>query len=194
MSRPYAITELRQFEALTSPVRGEIIDFVNLMGPSSIEEIAEYMGRPVDSLYYHVRRLEKVGLLVDVARRKSRRQMESVFDLPGRPMFLKYEPSQATHVKKVLKSIKAMLSATERNFGKAFESDLVRVANERRNFDHALTLGWFTEDEIQRIRKQIRIIIGKFHSSARHRKNSSDLYNLTVMLIPLQNMKENKNE
>ena len=88
MNKPYPITDLAQFKALTSPARGEILDIVSLMGSLSIADMAEYLGKPIDSLYYHVRKLVKVGLLVEKVKRKSKRQMEAVYDLPGRPMFL----------------------------------------------------------------------------------------------------------
>jgi predicted transcriptional regulator len=194
MNKPYPITELEQFKALTSPVRGEILDIVNLMGPLSITEVAAYTGRPIDSLYYHVRRLVKVGLLVNVAKRKAKRQMEATYDLPGRPMFLQYVPSQLKHVENVIKSIGTMLRVTERNFRNAFEKDLVRVSGRRRNVDHVLVLGWYTEEEIQEIRLQIREIIKKFHSSARHRKKTSELFALTTILTPLEVKRRRKNE
>lgn len=185
MDEPYPITSLSQFRALTSPVRGEIIDIVDLMGAMSIAEIASHMGRPVDSLYYHVRRLVKVGLLVETGKRKSARQQEAIYDLPGRPASLHYSPSQTGHVRAVVKSIGVMLRMTERDFKAAFAGKLVRGSGGERNVVHSRVLGWYTEEEIQEIRHQIRRITTKFRSSARTRKRASGLYALTTVLMPL---------
>lgn len=186
MKKPYPITDLEQFKALTSPVRGEILDIVNLMGPLSIAEMAEYVGKPIDSLYYHVRKLVRVGLLVNVAKRKSKRQMESIYDLAGRPMFLQYVPSQTEYVENVIKSIASMLRLTERNFRNAFEKDLIKVSDSRRNVEHVRVIGWQTEEEVQETRAKIRKIINRFNFSAKKRKKTSNLFALTTILIPLE--------
>ena len=186
MNKPYPITDLAQFKVLTSPTRGEILDIVSLMGPLSIAEMAEYLGKPIDSFYYHVRKLVKVGLLVDKAKRKSKRQMEVVYDLPGRPMFLQYTPSQTDHVKNVIKSIAAMLRLAERNLRRAFSKDLIKVTGRHRNAEHVRVIGWHTNKEVQEIRAQIQKIIARFNASAKKRKPTSNLYAFTAILVPLE--------
>ena len=59
------ITAVTAIAALGSPVRQEIIDTVELLGgKATIAELAAQLGRPADGLYYHVRRLVAVGLLI----------------------------------------------------------------------------------------------------------------------------------
>ncbi len=185
MTQEYPITDLAQVEALTSTVRGEIVDIVDLMGPVSVAEIAGVMGRPIDSLYYHVRRLVKVGLLVETARRKAARLEEAVFDLPGRPMFVAYRPSQAEFVRVLIRSIAGMLRMAARDFKAAFEKGLVRESDRGRNVVHSRALGWFTDDEVMQMRTQIEETITRFRSTVRHRKPNSRLYVLTSILVPL---------
>jgi hypothetical protein len=86
----------------------------------------------------------------------------------------------------VIKSIVTMLRVTERNFKDAFKKDMIRVSENSRNVDHVRVLGWYTEDEIQAIRAQMRKIIKKFHSSAMNRKKTSSLFALTLILSPLE--------
>jgi hypothetical protein len=85
-----------------------------------------------------------------------------------------------------------MLRVTERNFENAFEKGLIRVSGSHRNFEHVLTLGWYTEEEIQLIRMQLGEITRKFHSSTKDRKKTSKLFALTMMLIPVENKKEKR--
>lgn len=186
MNKKYNIIRLEQFKALTSPVRGEIIDLIELTGPMSVAEMAEHMGRPLDSLYYHVRRLLKVGLLVETDKRKTIRQWESVYDLPGRPISLDYVSSQAAHVREVIKTTGTILRMTERDVRAAFRKKLVSGSGVRRNVVHSRFIGWCTEEEVREIRKQISSIKERLHSNSRDRNEKSRLYALTTILVPLE--------
>ena len=64
-ARPlFPVRERAQIEALASPARQEVADGLQAIGPCSIADLADLLGRAPDSLYYHVRKLEKVGLVV----------------------------------------------------------------------------------------------------------------------------------
>ena len=89
-SRPYIIERRDQIAALESPVRQEVVDTIQATGPCSALEIAELMGRPADALYYHIRRLVAVGLLVPLEIRRRGRRDETVYDLAGHPLVLRY--------------------------------------------------------------------------------------------------------
>src|SRR4029450_2776353 len=53
-----------QVAALLSPVRQEILDALARLGTASIADIAATLGRPADALYYHLRELVRVRLVV----------------------------------------------------------------------------------------------------------------------------------
>ena len=53
-----------QLASLTSPVRVQLLELFGLWGPCAVSDIASHMDRAPDSLYYHVRKLVQVGLLV----------------------------------------------------------------------------------------------------------------------------------
>lgn len=54
---------VRYLRALASPARLEVVEGLQLCGPSSVAELARRLGRAADSLYYHLRELEKVGVV-----------------------------------------------------------------------------------------------------------------------------------
>lgn len=54
---------VRYLRALSSPARLEVVEGLQLCGPSSVSELARRLGRAADSLYYHLRELEKVGVV-----------------------------------------------------------------------------------------------------------------------------------
>ena len=185
MTHHYDIIKLDQLKALSSPVRGEIIDLLELFGPLSIAELAEYMSANLDSLYYHIRILQRVGLVIQKEKRKAARQQEVVFDLPGRPMHVIYQPTETEQVSALIRSISMMLRMAARNIAAAFAHKLVFVKGRKRNVIHARTLGWFTDDEIVELQNQINKTISTFKNSARKRQEDSKLYALTTILTPL---------
>jgi DNA-binding transcriptional ArsR family regulator len=186
MSRAYPVEELRQFNALASPIRGEIIDVVELLGPLTVAEIASVLGRPADSLYYHVRKLLRVGLLVERETRRTRGRESAVYDVRGRPMPLRYGDGQRGHIQALIKSIAGMLRLAERDFRAAFGAGLVRSSGRRRNVVHSRALGWYTDQEIHRMRSRIQDVIAEFRESSRHRDEEKRPYALTTVMVPLE--------
>lgn len=75
-----------QLRALASPLRQELLDVLESIGPCGIAELAAPLGRTADALYFHVRRLQKVGLVVEVERRRVDRHTVAIYDVPGRPL------------------------------------------------------------------------------------------------------------
>src|SRR3954470_21989321 len=51
-----------QLEALTAPVRHDILDRVIAKGPMTVAEIGAALGRQPTAIYHHLRQLEAVGL------------------------------------------------------------------------------------------------------------------------------------
>lgn len=64
--RTYWILRSDQIAAVTSPLRQEIVDRLAAFGPEGVRELALALGRRPTSIYHHVRRLERVGLLSTV--------------------------------------------------------------------------------------------------------------------------------
>jgi hypothetical protein len=66
---PRGGTTPEQREALTSPLRLEILDQFAGPTPLSVRDLAERMGRTPHSIYYHVHLLARVGLLRELGAR-----------------------------------------------------------------------------------------------------------------------------
>ena len=94
---------LKGMAELFKPARLEVYENLQIAGPSSIADLALRLGRPADSLYYHIRKMTRVGLLVDRGSRRARRRDEHLFDVPGRPM-ITCEPQGPAAQTAVLKS------------------------------------------------------------------------------------------
>lgn len=87
---PPVVRTPAQVRAIASPVRQEVLDAVEAAGPSTVADLAGTLGRRPDALYFHIRALEKVRLLVRVGTRGQGRSEAAVFDVPARPVRIDY--------------------------------------------------------------------------------------------------------
>lgn len=80
MARKHFLDQL-QLESLTSPVRLAIVQRLESDKQATARELALRMGRPVTSLYHHLKQLREVGVLRVVAERRGARRPEAVYAL-----------------------------------------------------------------------------------------------------------------
>ncbi|HEY5338237.1 MAG TPA: helix-turn-helix domain-containing protein [Rhizomicrobium sp.] len=78
MPKKHLLTQT-QLESLTSPIRLAIVQRLDVDKEATARELAHRMGRPVTSLYHHLKQLEEIGVLRVVAERKGARRPESVY-------------------------------------------------------------------------------------------------------------------
>jgi predicted ArsR family transcriptional regulator len=78
MAKKHFLTQ-NQLESLTSPVRLAIVQRLEIDKEATAREIARRLGRPVTSLYHHLKQLEDAGVLRVVAERKGARRPEAVY-------------------------------------------------------------------------------------------------------------------
>ena len=180
----YRIQAPRQIEALASPARQEVVDALTLIGPTSIAALAEDLGRAPDSLYYHVRKLERVGLVVRCGTREAGSREEALFDVPGAHMVVDIEPRSARERGHLLKLVTSALRVAERDLFAALESGRAiyrRCA--RRNAWGARVKGWLNPEELSEVRAHLQAI-GDIVLASKRRKGS-DLHAVTYVLAPL---------
>lgn len=92
-ARP-TVTRPEQMEAIGSPVRNLVSLTLAMLRRASIAELAAHLGRSPESLYYHVRRLQAVGIVEPCARRLVNGRAEALYRLVGGR--LRVDPRQAT--------------------------------------------------------------------------------------------------
>lgn len=107
---PFVVQQPKQWQALLSPVRLEIVGHLELYGPSSIAEVAFELGRTPHSLYHHFRTLVEVQIVQVEGIRRSGARDQAVYSLRGAPVIVRYEPdtrrTRAIRVKAGLKSLR----------------------------------------------------------------------------------------
>lgn len=137
---------------LVSPVRQEIVDAVVSAGPCTIADLGRHLGRAPDSLYFHVKRLEGAGLLVarDAARRG--RHVAAVYDVPGRPVRIRFESGSSEPFRRSVNSVvQGAIRLGARDFAKAIDSPSAVTRGRRRNLWGGRAKGWVGAAEVEEL-------------------------------------------
>jgi hypothetical protein len=104
---------------LASPVRREVFTAFRQLGPGSVREVAEDIGRKVELVHYHTKALVDAGLLREDGRRPTSRKPECLYS-PTAAMFrlpnLEADPELAEVTRK---AVAAGLRQTTRKYEQA---------------------------------------------------------------------------
>jgi DNA-binding transcriptional ArsR family regulator len=139
-----------QIRALESPSRQEIIDALGALGPSSIGELAEYLGRAPDSLYFHVKKLVKVRLVQELEQRSQGRHEWTIYALSGRSARIVYDPKLRTSIQRI---VAGALRLSLREFQQATVQRGVRLRGARRNVWGGRTKGWLGAGDLAEVNR-----------------------------------------
>lgn len=162
-------------------MRQEIVDAVAAMGPCSILELADHLGRAADSLYFHVRKLVRVKLLLEVEKRKSGRHTWVVYALPGRQVRMVYRPAVMKSVRKV---VAGAMRLSLREFNRAVTQNSGKFTGPNRNIWGGRIKGWLSDaDRLevnQLLERVLQLMIRQGPAPGRH------VHSLGWVLAPAQ--------
>lgn len=179
----YVIRDQRQLRALASPVRQAIVDIVMAAGPCTMREVAELMGRPATALYHHVNALRAIGLLTERRATSPRGRPGSLFDVPGRPMSIRYEPGLARTDAPMRRIVGAMTRGAVRDFARSYRPG-VTVSGDARRLWAARAEAWLTTAELRTINRTLARLLRVMLERRRPRAASARLHSLTFVLAP----------
>lgn len=179
---PFIIRSRAQVRALTSPARQEIVDALVSGGPCSIAELATHTGRAPDSLYFHVRRLIKVGLIVEREARTTGKRPAAVYDVPGRPLYLSYATMMGWP--ELTGVVGSALRLAGRDFGRAMKLGVAVVEGPRRNIWGGRAKGWVGNEEIEEMNRLIARLFEIVHSGRPGEGRTAQSF--TMVLAPVR--------
>lgn len=110
------IRRAEQLAALGSPVRSRIVESLSVHGPSSVREIADRLGRLPESLYYHLRTLVEVGIVILKEKRIVRRRAEAVYQLAAHRLVIDPKQRSDEYMEALAGTCSAVLRLAERNY------------------------------------------------------------------------------
>ncbi len=180
-ARRFVVSRLDQMTAITSPARQEILDVLARMGAASLAEIAAVLGRPADALYYHVRVLERVGLILPAGTRAGARRSERLVRAAAGEFALRYASPTPGQARAVTRIVASMLRLGARDFRRALAGPGNRVEGPVRDLWALRTTGWLTGDQVAAVNAGMQALAHRFSGPPRRGR----LYGITILLTPL---------
>ncbi len=126
------INSVPRMKALASPVRHQICLVMESLETCSAAEIAAYLSRRPETLYYHLHALERVGIIAPAGTQNTGVREETLYRLRGRHIRIDSEKSSAAFLQAMAKGCRALLRYAERTFVSALRaSSGARLRRER---------------------------------------------------------------
>jgi len=186
MPRPaiHLITTPKAWAVYIAPARLELVETMRLIAPCSIAELAASIDRPADTLYRHIEKLRKIGVVTDAGVRRAGRRFEQVHDLAGddfRPQFRDTSPRTTNKMfGDATKSIAKILLRTTRD---ATAAEQIVFEPSKRNafakFEHA----WLSQAEVEQLGEMFLAI--KRFMDARKARREGRLYLAAFAAVPV---------
>jgi predicted transcriptional regulator len=178
----YTIYGKKELRALASFARQEIIDVLAQMGTVSAPELAQALGRPADTLYYHLRILHKAGLVETVGSRVRDGRTEALYH--ARNLNIDYEASRRSNEKELTGMASSMLRLGIRDFKEAVRDKEIAVGGPQRELWSARKTGRLTQKDLMRVNRLIKELL----ASASPGSEKGQLYGITVLLTPVNRL------
>jgi DNA-binding transcriptional ArsR family regulator len=184
-TRPYVVKSHKQLLALASPGREDITDAVAVLGPCGVSELARFLGRSRHALYYHVRVLRDCGLLVETHVEGKGVKPTAHYDLPGRPILVRYDLSSPKTRRAVIALGRARFRSGQRGFVRACASNDPVVEGRRRNLWVAHWKGWLTVSDLEKANRLLTELVDVFTPSVDDSRRARSPYELTFAVAPV---------
>lgn len=185
MIKPFVVTSRKQLLAIASPGREEIIDAVGLLGPCTVPDLARFIGRSRHSLYYHIRALRDCGLLLESHRSGERTKTTAVYDLPGRPLSVRFDLSTERSRRAVLALARARLRSGTRGFLRACHPDAAETHGPRRNLWATHWKGWLSDADLEEFNRHLARLIDLLRPAPGRKTAHRRPHEFTFALAPV---------
>lgn len=182
--RPVVLDRAAQVRAVSGLVPHQIVSVMERVPRCTVAELAEHTGIPAGSLYYHVRKMKRAGVLLEHEKRSTGGRQEVVYELAGSEVVFDPEASGPGFVKALCRSVRTRLRFVERAYLRALERRGKRDRSGRHRLSlaqHNARLGAAQRAELfRRIRELEQFVI----ESDDPRR--SDFVNVTIAVVPIE--------
>lgn len=184
------VEDPRQRRALASPLRLELVGQFTGGEPMSIAELAERMGRSATSLYHHVRKLERVGLLRQVGERVESGRPKAVYLPVARSFRLGADPTDAGARRDILKTLATAFRMAHSELDEALQDPDRDHEGPAREVYATRLHARLTPDALAQLNEHIDAMMALLLDQGQHDEIPDDaehFVSLTLALLPLRN-------
>lgn len=169
---------------LGSPIRQDLVDYLEWAGPATVAELAAGLGTRSDRLYYHLDRLREAGLVVEGEREGANGR---VVELAGPSLALKCTVADPERTAALTDAVGAMLRSAERRFEGALTGGAGEIELEGavRNVWASRVRGRLSESELAEANRLIRRLHRLFRQARGRSSGEGRMHEVSVVLVPL---------
>lgn len=182
-------------KALASPARIEVVEVMQIRGPATVAEISAQLGRAPDSLYHHLKQLEKAGIVERQGTKKSGGRSGAVYALCDRQVGAESNDESTTDERAAMADLGgAILRLTERDMRSALTDDWTPSTEFEGMAEFPFvqrTKAWLSPDEAKQLTAKVEELLNFMREHAVRKEGEessavpSRLFALTQVLSPV---------
>jgi len=180
--RPAGLRGKEVVDALTSPLRMEILQSFGPKESLTVQDLARRLGKPQESLYYHVRKLVAVGALVESEKRLKGKRYETLYRAAGERIVVAHDTETQAGRDATRRLLASILRTASREASGAIDRtdagrrDRVPLVRRERC--------WLTAADRRRVARLLDEV--EEICSRRGGEGRGDLYAVTLLMVPLE--------
>jgi len=185
MKNQKTLTTLEEIKAFSDPYRMQILSCIKSLGNSStVKQIADKMGETPAKIHYHVKKLEKVGILCLDHTEEVNGIIAKYYRITAHKFEIKREGIDPAIQKAFLNETQRMISAMYERSKQTIIEQLEKEGNSSSQFgDIGMTDVYFTESEAQ----ELKDMIHRFYEEHSDKANpDKSLYHLFTVFMPIE--------
>lgn len=179
------ISTKKQLLELVRPVPYEIRLAMEMLGPSTVAELADHLGRSAESLYYHIRKLEAVGLVEPTDAVVRNRREEIVYRLCAQRIRVDMTNRSPSFIETLIKGTRTLIRHAERCLEFALRRSDTVLTNNFRECRVVQVSMRLSKAQIQELNERILDLESYLENASASSKEKK--YVITVVLSPAQN-------
>jgi len=185
MTKPYFVESPAQLSALASPGREDLLDAVGLLGPCKVSDLARFLGRSPHALYYHLRQLLRHDLLLESRRLDERNTPAAYYDVPGRPIIVRYDLSTKRGRRAVTNLGTLRLRSAIRGFVRACRVGNATTRGSLRNLWVAHWKGWLSDQDLARTNRIFQELVALFRRAGSAPRKGRRPHEISFAIAPI---------
>lgn len=187
------LTSARRVEAISSPLRVEIVEHLSQAEPSSVADLARLMGRPATALHYHVNLLHRAGILRVAGRRAAGKRSEALFEPAAKGFAVAARPGKERSLGEALRTLGATLRLAQREAARAMRRARVRGAGPQRNLHSRRLRAPLPAAALRRVNRLLHELESVFRGAVKKdlgrraagvQRSAAEVMSLTFVLTP----------
>jgi len=153
------ITDPKAIACLSSPVRQRILDRLEAIGPASAADLATSLGVAPDRLYYHLKLLQKVELVILAGTSGSGGSRQALYDLAAQDWHLAYQPVEPKRAAALNKLTAAMIRQARRDFEQGWNHPQISGFGNLRNLWSLRLEAHLSDEELVELNGHLQAIV-----------------------------------